>query len=182
MDVVRLVFALGWATFWVYWIAVALFVRRGRVLRARGAPIRVALSVLVIVLIRAGALRDHGPPPGVLRVSVGLVLFAAGLAGAIWARIYIGRNWGTPMSRKLEPELVDSGPYRYVRHPIYTGILLAGVGTAVALNWAWLVIVALTGAYFVYSAIVEERNLTEQLPDVYPAYQRSTRMLLPFVF
>jgi protein-S-isoprenylcysteine O-methyltransferase Ste14 len=51
-----------------------------------------------------------------------------------------------------------------------------------ALSWAWLIAVALAGVYFVYSAVVEERNLTEQFPDTYPAYRRSTKMLVPFIF
>jgi protein-S-isoprenylcysteine O-methyltransferase Ste14 len=51
----------------------------------------------------------------------------------------------------------------------------------VGLSWTWLIPVALAGAYFIYSAIVEERNLTEQLPDAYAAYRQSTKMLVPFV-
>jgi protein-S-isoprenylcysteine O-methyltransferase Ste14 len=85
------------------------------------------------------------------------------------------------MTRKNDPELVTSGPYRLVRHPIYSGILVAGVGTAIALSWMWLVVVGLAGVYFVYSATVEERYLTEQFPDAYPRYRRSTKMLVPFV-
>ena len=116
------------------------------------------------------------------RAGLGLFLFALGLGLAIWARVHIGRNWGTPMSQKDEPELVTSGPYRLVRHPIYTGILVAGVGTAVALSWLWLIAVVLAGVYFAYSATVEERYLTEQFPDAYPTYRRTTKMLLPFIF
>jgi protein-S-isoprenylcysteine O-methyltransferase Ste14 len=86
------------------------------------------------------------------------------------------------MTQKEEPELVTSGPYHLVRHPIYSGILFASVGTAVALSWLWLIAVALAGIYFLYSATVEERYLTEQFPDTYPAYKRSTKMLVPFVF
>jgi protein-S-isoprenylcysteine O-methyltransferase Ste14 len=85
------------------------------------------------------------------------------------------------MSQKDEPELVTSGPYRLVRHPIYSGILVAGVGTAVALSWLWLIAMVLAGVYFAYSATVEERYLTEQFPDTYPMYRRSTKMLVPFI-
>jgi protein-S-isoprenylcysteine O-methyltransferase Ste14 len=86
------------------------------------------------------------------------------------------------MTEKDEPELVTSGPYHLVRHPIYSGILIAGVGTALALSWLWLTAVALAGVYFLFSATVEERYLTEQLPDDYLVYKRSTEMLVPFTF
>lgn len=62
---------------------------------------------------------------------------------------------------------MTSGPHRLVRHPIYSGILLAGAGTAVALSWMWLIAMVLAGIYFVYSATVEERHLTKQFPDTY---------------
>jgi protein-S-isoprenylcysteine O-methyltransferase Ste14 len=86
------------------------------------------------------------------------------------------------MTRKDDPELVTSGPYRLVRHPIYSGILVGLVGTAVALSWQWLIAAGLAGAYFVYSATVEERNLTEHFPDTYPAYRRTSKMLVPYIF
>jgi len=179
---VELVFVVGWAGFWLYWLVAAVSVNRGRVPWARGLPIRAVIVVAVVVLVRVGVLRGRGLSTDPWRAGVGLVLFASGLAFAIWARVNIGRNWGAPMTRKDEPELVTSGPYRLVRHPIYSGILLAAVGTAVALSWWWLVAVALVGGFFVYSATVEERYLTQQFPDTYPAYKCSTRMLIPFIF
>lgn len=86
------------------------------------------------------------------------------------------------MTQKDEPELVTSGPYRFLRHPIYSGVMLAALGTAVALSWAWLIAVALGGTYFIYSATVEERTMTRQFPESYPVYQRSTKMFVPFIF
>jgi protein-S-isoprenylcysteine O-methyltransferase Ste14 len=86
------------------------------------------------------------------------------------------------MTQKDDPDLVTSGPYHLVRHPIYTGTLTAGTGTALALNWTWLIAIALAGIYFVYSATVEERHLQQQFPDTYPGYKASTKMLVPFVF
>jgi protein-S-isoprenylcysteine O-methyltransferase Ste14 len=142
----------------------------------------VIIVVLVIVLTRFGAFRGHGLDTNPWRFVLGLVLFALGLGSALWARWHIGRNWGTPMSRKDDPELVTIGPYRIVRHPIYSGILLAGIGTAVALDWLWLTAVAVASVFFVYSAIVEERNMDEQFPATYPAYRCSTKMLIPFIF
>jgi protein-S-isoprenylcysteine O-methyltransferase Ste14 len=182
MRGVELVFAVGWGLFWLYWLVAAFSMKRGRVPWGRELRIRLLILVIVIVLVRLGAFRNHAVNTDPLRAGIGLVLFALGLAFAIWARVHIGRNWGTPMTQKREPELVTSGPYRLVRHPIYSGILVAGVGTAVALTWFWLIVVGLAGTYFIYSATVEERFLTEQFPDAYPTYKRTTRMLVPYVF
>jgi len=179
---VELVFAVGWAAFWLYWLLAAFSVKRGRVIWSRELRVRVVLIALAILLARLGVLGGHQVNTDPWLAGIGLALFGLGLGFAVWARVHIGRNWGTPMTQKDDPELVTSGPYRLVRHPIYSGILIAGVGTAVALSWLWLTVVALAGIYFLYSATVEERYLTEQFPERYPPYKRSTKMLVPFVF
>lgn len=179
--VVEVVFGVGWAAFWLYWIAAAFSMKRGHRPWSRELPIRAVLFVVVVVLVRAGVFRGHGVHTDDWREVLGLALFVLGLGFAIWARVHIGRNWGTPMTQKQEPELVTSGPYHFVRHPIYAGILLGGVATAVGLSWHWLVAAVLAGIYFIYSATVEERFMSEQFPDTYPAYKRSTKMLVPFV-
>jgi protein-S-isoprenylcysteine O-methyltransferase Ste14 len=182
MHGVELVFAIGWATFWIYWLVAAFSMKRGRVPWSRELRIRAAIAVCVVLLLRLGAFRGGDLNSDPWRAGCGLSLFALGLGFAIWARVHIGRNWGTPMSQKDEPELVTSGLYRLVRHPIYSGILVASVGTAMALSWMWLVAVALAGVYFVYSATVEERYLTQEFPDAYPTYRRSTKMLVPLIY
>jgi protein-S-isoprenylcysteine O-methyltransferase Ste14 len=179
---VEVVFVVGWAAFWLYWLVAAFSMKRGRVPWSRELGIRVVIVVLGVLLIHSGVLRHHAVNSDPWRTVLGLFLFALGLGFAIWARVHIGRNWGTPMTQKDDPELVTSGPYHLVRHPIYTGILVAGAGTAVALSWLWLIAVILAGVYFVYAATVEERYMTEQFPDTYPAYKAATKMLLPFVF
>ena len=181
MRAVELALAIGWAAFWVYWLVSAFSTRRGHLAWSRELRIRAVIGVIVIALVRLGAFRNHGLNTGAWRAVLGLVLFAAGLAFAVWARVCIGRNWGSPMSEKDNPELVTGGPYAVVRHPIYSGILVAGVGTTVALSWEGLIAVGLAGIYFVYSATVEERYLTNQFPDTYPGYRRSTKMLVPFI-
>jgi protein-S-isoprenylcysteine O-methyltransferase Ste14 len=182
VHAVELVFAVVWAAFWLYWLVAAFSMKRGRVPWSRELRIRVVIVVIAILLIRVGAFRDHGLNTEPWRAGLGLALFAVGLGFAIWARLHIGRNWGTPMTQKDDPELVTSGPYHLVRHPIYSGVLVAGVGTAIALSWIWLIAVILAGIYFVYSATVEERYLSKQFPDTYPAYRRSTKMFVPFAF
>ena len=112
MHAVELVFAIGWAAFWIYWLVAALSMKRGRVPWSRELRIRAVVVVLAIVLLRTGAFRDAGINSDPWRTGLGLFLFAVGLGFAIWARLHIGRNWGTPMSQKDEPELVTSGPVR----------------------------------------------------------------------
>jgi protein-S-isoprenylcysteine O-methyltransferase Ste14 len=182
VHAIEITFAVGWAAFWLYWLVAAFSMKRGRVPWSRELGIRAVIVLIVIVLIRIGAFRGGGLSTDPWRAVLGLGLFVVGLGFAIWARIHIGRNWGTPMTQKQDPELVTTGPYRLVRHPIYAGILVAGVGTAVALSWLWLTAVLLTGIYFVYSATVEERYLSQQFRDVFAAYKSSTKMLVPFVF
>jgi protein-S-isoprenylcysteine O-methyltransferase Ste14 len=85
------------------------------------------------------------------------------------------------MSRKQNPELVVTGPYAFVRHPIYGGILLALLGSTIGLGILWLVPLVLGGVYLVYAAKREEKLMLEQFPDQYPAYMKRTRMLVPFI-
>jgi len=85
------------------------------------------------------------------------------------------------MTEKDEPELVTSGPYRLVRHPIYSGLLLAVLGTALATDIHWLIVFGIVGVYFVYSARVEERLLSSSFPTAYSNYKMKTKMLIPFV-
>jgi protein-S-isoprenylcysteine O-methyltransferase Ste14 len=179
MNKLRIAIAIAWIIFWVYWLASALGVKEGRASRRR-IPLN-GLSALSVILLlhvfHGGSLEVHSPVVG----AIGAVVFASGIAFAIWARIYLGRNWGMPMTQKAEPELVTSGPYRFVRHPIYSGLLAALLGTALATNLIGLIIVTVLGAYFYYSASVEEKNLTVTFPTAYPAYRASTKMLIPSI-
>jgi protein-S-isoprenylcysteine O-methyltransferase Ste14 len=182
MHGVALIVLVAWIAFWVYWLAASVGVKAGRTRWARFAGVRVVFVLLILLLVRGRVLRGHAVTTDPWLQGAGLALFAAGLALAVWARVHLGRNWGMPMSEKADPELVTTGPYRRIRHPIYSGIILAMLGTAVAVSWYWLIAVALVGAYFIYSAVLEERYLTQLLPDKYPGYKQSTKMLIPFVF
>ncbi len=178
---IELFFAVGWAMFWLYWLVTAFMAKRSQIAWSSELLSRVAIVACAIVLLRLGVLRGGDLTTNPVRATCGMVLFVLGLAFALWARVNMGRNWGGPMSRKDDTELVTSGPYRLVRHPIYGGIVVAGIGTAIALNWAWLIAVALFGTYFVYSAVREERHLRRVFPDAYPSYRRSTKMFVPFI-
>jgi len=182
VRVIDIVIGAGWILFWLYWLVAAVGVKTGHGRLTQFAGWRVGIVVVVLLLLRLRVLKGHASIGNPVLQGVGLAVFALGLGLAVWARRYLGRNWGMPMSEKSDPELVRTGPYRFVRHPIYSGIILGMVGTAVAVSVYWLVAVALLGLYFVYSAVVEERTMTKRFPGAYPEYKRSTKMLIPFVF
>ena len=112
---------------------------------------------------------------------VGAALCACGVTLAIWARVCLGRDWGMPMEEKAHPELVTEGPYATIRHPIYAGIILAILGSAIGQSVLWAIPLLIIGPYFVYSAGRKEKMMTEQFPNQYPAYLKRTRMIIPFI-
>ena len=112
---------------------------------------------------------------------VGALCAVLGVAFAVWARVYLASNWGMPMTLRENPKLVTTGPYRYVRHPIYTGVILALFGSTVVSGTWWALIFIASVFYFTVSAFQEERDLVEKFPDTYPAYKARTKMLIPFV-
>ena len=156
MHAVDTIIGVGWAAFWLYWLSQSLNVKPGHSRWQQAGGARLAIALAVILLLRIHALHRHATHDPWLE-GIGLAMFLLGIGLAIWARVYLGRNWGTPMTEKVEPELVTTGPYRWIRNPIYTGIILAGLGTAVAVSIEWLVVVVLGGSYFVYSAFMEQR-------------------------
>jgi protein-S-isoprenylcysteine O-methyltransferase Ste14 len=113
---------------------------------------------------------------------LGLILCASGIAFAIWARNILGANWSAQPTLKENHELVMAGPYRHIRHPIYTGLLLAIFGTVIASGRIFDFIVL---AYLLidthFKAQIEESLMLRQFPDTYPAYQKQTKAIIPFV-
>ena len=182
MHVVALVIGLGWIGFWAYWFIASATAKSGTTRWQGFVGVRLALIMIALVLVHTRTFRGYRVTDKPALWAVGLLLWALGLGLAVWARLYIGRNWGTPMSRKDDPELVTNGPYALVRHPIYSGIILALIGTSLAISVYWLVAVVLLGSYFIYSATKEEQYMTTVFPDSYPDYKRSSKMLIPFVF
>jgi len=132
MRAVELVFAVAWAAFWLYWLLAAFSMKKGRAPWSRELGIRAGIVVVVILLIRLGAFRNHGLNTDPWRAGLGLVLLALGLGFAIWARVHIGRLWSGSVALKAEHALIRGGPYAITRHPIYSGLPLALLGTAIA--------------------------------------------------
>jgi protein-S-isoprenylcysteine O-methyltransferase Ste14 len=127
-------------------------------------------------------LRENFVPHTTLVYSFGLGLCAVGAALAIWSRRLLGRNWSGTVQLKHDHELITSGPYRRVRHPIYSGLLLLFLGDAFMVgDWRGLLAVAIVFVSFWFKLRREEQWLTQHFGDAYLAYQRRTKALVPAV-
>ena len=179
MNPLKLAIGYAWLIFWIYWIASASSSKQSvpSGWRTRLTGVSAVGVFLIAGVLRGGSLAVHS----VILAAIGALLFACGIVLAVWARLHLGRNWGMPMTQRAEPELVTSGPYRFVRHPIYSGLLTAMLGTALVDNLLGLIVVAVLVVYFYYCGIVEERNLTATFPKAYPEYRSRTKMLIPFL-
>ena len=184
MSIYHDIIILCWAVFLVVWGISALQAKRTIGSFWRGIFIRLALAAVVAFILSQNIFQSiqirnyFNPTLGM----IGDVLGVLGIGFAIWARVNLGRNWGMPRSIKENPELVTTGPYAYVRHPIYTGLILALLGTALVVGPAWLIICAAVTTHFIYSAIAEERIMLREFPESYPEYMQRSKMLIPFIF
>ncbi len=112
----------------------------------------------------------------------GFVIMLAGFAIAIWARVVLGRNWSATITIKQDHEIVRRGPYAIVRHPIYSGILLAMLGTAIYFGtFQGLVALALTFCGWWLKSRMEEQFMLQQFGQQYREYQQEVKALIPFV-
>jgi len=184
MNTIRLIVPASWLVLIVAWFVAAIVLGVSGI--GRTSPLaRVVRLLLVVAVWVAVGYGYRLPAPAstgaMLDLAVvGAAFCVAGCAFAIWARFSLGRSWGMPMTKHAAPELVTSGPYRFVRHPIYTGIVFMFIGTSLVHPIAAIPSAAFI-AYFVYSARREERDMERQFPDAYPDYKRRSKMLIPFL-
>jgi len=147
------------------------------------------LWLVIMASVTAGVLLATYWPAGNMpqqRILVwaSVALFVAGLFLRWWAIITLGRFFTVDVTIEPDHELVERGPFRMLRHPSYSGVLLAFVGFALSLrNWAALFAVLLPiFAAFIYRMKVEETALSHALGSSYEAYMRRTKRLVPFVY
>ncbi len=189
MTIFRVIIPALWLAFAIYWGISALSAKRSLGITPwwRQSLLRGGIVVLIAAAIHfssAGRLLRAVhvyQARSILLGAIGATVVLLGIGLAVYARVYLGRNWGMPMSRKEEPELVTGGPYAFVRHPIYSGIMLAMLGSAIGETPFFAVMLALFAPYFIYSARREEELMCEQFPAQYPEYMRRTKMIVPFV-
>ncbi len=191
MNVIPWIIVGSWGVFLLFWIVSAFFAKRdaGRSPWRRFALLRIIVAFMVVGWVwetsSFGAITRHTrfllPQTSGMPGITAAALCALGIGLAIWARVHLGRNWSAVPSIKEGHELVTSGPYAVIRHPIYTGILLSVLGSTI-ISPVWLAIFAVTVGMFLWRVHVEENLMMRQFPGQYPAYKKRTWALIPFVF
>ena len=188
----HLLYDLPLAVLWLAWLAYWVFAARDVKPVRRREPwasrlLTVALTIPVALLMAAPGkwlpwLSARFLPDTMIVDWAGLLMVTAGLALAVWARTHLGRNWSGTVTVKEDHELVRSGPYAIVRHPIYTGLLLAMLGTAIILGeWRGLSALCFLSAAFLLKLRREERFMAESFPETYPGYRARVPALVPLL-
>ena len=182
--------AAAWLLFLFYWLWSARRVKssaRGEPAWSRffkyWLPIIVNLALMFPTSLYEGTLLGERFIPDVLWLAaLGLLLAVAGLLFACWARSILGSNWSAVVQVKQDHELIERGPYRYVRHPIYTGLLLALVGTALLLGeWRAVLGFVIMFVSFWRKLRLEETWLSEYFGPKYGEYMQRVKALIPGV-
>ena len=187
-DVAGLVLGCIWAAFWAYWFISAARTRASTKRRQPFPP----LLLVTFLLILGWALFAGVAPPGLLQervipandwtLSAGLAITALGLGFAVWARVHLGRNWSSRPTIRVGHTLVRTGPYRFVRNPIYTGLLIGFTGTAIVIGalWAFALLLFIL-AMFLIRIKEEEKLLLEEFGEEYEKYRGEVRALIPYL-
>ena len=177
-----------WSAWAIYWCAAAITakpVRRRESIGSRLShivPLVVGIGLMVSPRLAGTILAARFLPRTAIWFWLGTALVVAGLGFSVAARVYLGGNWSGTVTLKHDHTLTRTGPYRFVRHPIYTGLLTAMLGSVVALGECrGLLALALFIAAFLRKIRIEEAFLTEQFGPAYLRYRQEVAALIPGV-
>jgi protein-S-isoprenylcysteine O-methyltransferase Ste14 len=186
IDFERALLGVFWLSWLVYWLVAARRVTPNQRMETwrEGASYRIPLGIGVFLMVfwrmplflRIPTLWPQSP----LAAGIGLAFTAAGLCFAVWARVHLGKYWSGRITLKVNHRVIQAGPYAWVRHPIYSGLILALFGTAIMLG----TISAFAGFTFMVISFVrklkiEETWLRSQFGAEYEAYQHRVKALIP---
>ncbi|HEX4066233.1 MAG TPA: isoprenylcysteine carboxylmethyltransferase family protein [Acidobacteriaceae bacterium] len=181
-------FTALWLAFLLYWQIAAANAKTTQRLESAASRIMrsifflVAIALLSLPRIPAPWLYWHFLPPGLATFWIGAAITVTGILFAVWARRHIGANWSRSVTIKQNHELITSGPYALVRHPIYTGLITAFLGTAIATTeYRGLVAFALVFISLWYKLRLEEKWMRTQFGETYVSYSRRVAALVPFL-
>jgi protein-S-isoprenylcysteine O-methyltransferase Ste14 len=184
----RYLFPAMWVSYSAYWWAMSRNVKETE--RQEPASSRITRLILIICAfallwlprVPLRLLNGRFLPDGVWCFWSGAAITAAGLLFSVWARRHLGKNWSQAVTLKEDHELITTGPYALVRHPIYTGLLLGFIGCAVARGeWRGLLAVALVFVALWRKLRLEEEWMRAQFGVSYEAYSRQVAALVPYL-
>lgn len=177
---------IPWYVFASVWAITALRVKRTKA-REKSADRLITMAVVIVAFellfaqwLRVGVLRMRFVPQQEWIAYLGIAITWLGTAISIWARYCLGEYWSARVTLKEGHQLIRSGPYAFVRHPIYAGMLVATIGTALVVGeWRGLIAILLLVAAHSRKAMREERMLASEFGEEYKAYRQSTGFLFP---
>ncbi len=192
MTVFSWLIAASWVVLVGYWcVAGAAAVRKmgTRWIWWREIALRLGFFAALMLVLQTEAATGVLPTStlellnsNMLTGFAGFLLVALGVGLAIAARVRLGSSWVASASRQESAELITDGPFALVRHPLYGGLLLAILGSAIGQSVLWVVPLTLYGPGFVLSARREEGLLIGQFPERYRDYMRRTKRFFPFLW
>jgi protein-S-isoprenylcysteine O-methyltransferase Ste14 len=182
-------FPVVWIVFIVYWRVKAASTKTTQRREPAASGILRALAFVVVIVILSTTriplpwLYRQLWPSGIWSFWIGAGVTVMGILFAVWARQHLGSNWSSAVTIKQGHELITSGPYALVRHPIYTGILTGFLGTAIAVAQVRGVI----GFVLIFSVLwsklrMEEEWMRSEFGETYSTYAHQTAALVPFLF
>ena len=177
-----------WLVYLGYWRAISKDVKQNVRLEAfasrfaRMLMIVGAAALLLVPRVPFAVLNRRILPAGPLSFWTGGAITASGLLFSVWARLHIGKNWSSDVTLKVDHELITTGPYALVRHPIYTGLLIGFLGSAVARGeWRGLLALALVVIALWIKLRLEETWMREHFGPAYEGYSRHVKALVPYI-
>lgn len=175
-----------WIIFIAYWIISSIHMKKTRIRRngmLGGWIPRISLLIIILILWMVPYFSRIIVQEIMSLQIIGLAIFIFGIIVAIWARRTLGSNWSSNLEIKQEHELITTGPYRLVRHPIYTGVIIGLMGTFLVFGKLnILILLVIISAGMIARARIEDGLMEKQFPDKYPDYKRRVKSLIPYVF
>jgi protein-S-isoprenylcysteine O-methyltransferase Ste14 len=177
-----------WLALGIFWLVMAVTAKRAARTQSPGSRLlHITPEILAFCLLFAPGPWEQWqwrfvPETSLAVAWLGLALTVAGLGFAIWARLFLGRNWSGRVMIKEEHELIQTGPYSIVRHPIYSGFLLAILGTALVQGeFRSLLALPVAVLGWALKLRLEESFMAQQFGNAYLDYKRRVKALVPFV-
>jgi protein-S-isoprenylcysteine O-methyltransferase Ste14 len=177
-----------WGLFTLVWVISAFSVKPTKEHQNWGSRLITVSLMVIAILLLAGIISVCGLNTRILRDTfasqiIGDSIMLAGLVTAIWAHFSLGSNWSAAITFKEGHELIERGPYRFVRHPMYTGMLLMVLGTAIAVGRISALVAVTVFFFTVWQKLrQEEALLMKRFPEAYQRYMSRTKVLVPFLF